>query len=74
MERRRSFGSTPLGRDMPDQRGAAPRGHAGEPRGSAVNYPGNPRFRPPVAFKIANTTEEMEQAACHAYQSRSGYY
>jgi hypothetical protein len=27
---------------------------------SAVNYPGNPRFRPNVAFKMAHTLQEME--------------
>jgi hypothetical protein len=34
---------------------------AGGPQGSGVNYPCNPRFHPWVAFKIANTSDEMEQ-------------
>jgi hypothetical protein len=29
-------------------------------RGSAVNYPGNPHFRPRVAFKLAPTSVDME--------------
>jgi hypothetical protein len=32
-----------------------------EPRGSAVKYSGNPRFRPNFAFKTAETTEDMNQ-------------
>jgi hypothetical protein len=31
-----------------------------EVRGNAVNFPGNPRFRPRCAFKLADTSEEME--------------
>jgi hypothetical protein len=31
-----------------------------EGRGNAINYPGNPRFRPSCAFKMAPTSEEME--------------
>jgi hypothetical protein len=31
-----------------------------EPRGSAVNYLGNPRFHPRIAAKIMDTSEEME--------------
>jgi hypothetical protein len=30
-------------------------------RGSTVNYPGNPRFCPRLAFKYVGTSEEMEQ-------------
>jgi hypothetical protein len=30
-------------------------------RGSAVNYPGNPRFRPRVVHKMVSASEEMEQ-------------
>jgi hypothetical protein len=26
-----------------------------------MNYPGNPRFRPSCVFKVADTTEEMNQ-------------
>jgi hypothetical protein len=53
MERRRSLGSAQQ----------AARGHKliQEPRGSVINYPSNPRFHPSVAFKIANTSKEMEQ-------------
>jgi hypothetical protein len=29
--------------------------------GSAINYPGNPRFCPRCAFKVAATSQEMEQ-------------
>jgi hypothetical protein len=29
--------------------------------GSAINYPRNPRFRPRMTYKIAETSEEMEQ-------------
>jgi hypothetical protein len=29
------------------------------PRGSVVNFPGNPRFHPKVAFKMAASTDEM---------------
>jgi hypothetical protein len=28
--------------------------------GSAINFPSNPRFRPSVAFKMASTSEEMD--------------
>jgi hypothetical protein len=38
-----------------------PRERLPEPRGSVVNYPGNPRFRPRAAVKVANTTSEMDQ-------------
>jgi hypothetical protein len=31
-----------------------------EPRGSAVNYPGNPSFRPRIAANIMDTTEKMD--------------
>jgi hypothetical protein len=62
MDRRQSFGwgseewqkvqrrrETP-GREMRD-----------EVRGCAVNYPGNPRFRPKFAFNLADISEEMNQ-------------
>jgi hypothetical protein len=32
-----------------------------EPQGSAINYPGNPRFRPRCVFKRAVISEEMNQ-------------
>jgi hypothetical protein len=32
-----------------------------EARGSAFNFPGNPRFRPRVAFKTALTSADMEE-------------
>jgi hypothetical protein len=58
MERRCSFGSASAGFEHRDAR---VRGRSREPRGSAVNYPGNPWFHPRVAFKLANTSKEMEQ-------------
>jgi hypothetical protein len=39
----------------------APQGRVVEPRGSVVNYPTNPRFRPRVVFRSVETSEEMEQ-------------
>lgn len=59
MERRLSFSNPvphPLGTP-----GARPRRQPDGPWGSAVNYPGNPRFRPLHAFKIAYTTDDMEE-------------
>lgn len=58
MERRMSFGGAappPHGR-----RDGRPRELELEALGSAVNYPGNPHFRPHFAFKIASTSTEME--------------
>jgi hypothetical protein len=49
--------------------GEFPAGHLGarrpevrlwEGRGNAINYPGNPKFRSSCAFKMAPTSEEME--------------
>jgi hypothetical protein len=33
----------------------------GDHRGSAINYPNNPRFRPRVAFKMSASTDDMIQ-------------
>jgi hypothetical protein len=60
MEHRLSFGSSLVGqqplRCFEDLRADKP----AEVRGSAVNYPGNSRFRPRCAFKVAATSQEME--------------
>jgi hypothetical protein len=44
-----------------ERREVDPQRRMGEPRGSAINYPGNPRFHQRVAFKMTATSEEMEQ-------------
>jgi hypothetical protein len=59
MERRHLFGFASSGHAAFGQREAAAADLAREPRGSVVNFPGNPRFQ--VAFKLVDTTEEMEQ-------------
>jgi hypothetical protein len=62
MERRRSFGATPgklgsrRGRDLEDSQRL--RFAAGS--SSAINFLGNPRFKPRAAFKTMQTSEEME--------------
>jgi hypothetical protein len=50
MDRRASFG--PIHR---------PREPVADGRGSAINFPGNPRFHPRVAFKMAPTNPDMEE-------------
>jgi hypothetical protein len=42
MERHHSFGSASTGSQAFDRRGVGERGRSREPRGSVVNYPGNP--------------------------------
>jgi hypothetical protein len=61
MDHRCSFGPTSAEIEALGPQDDGVRGRSRELRGSAVNYPGNPRFRPRVAFKFANTSEEMEQ-------------
>jgi hypothetical protein len=61
MERRHSVGSASAGFADFNHRGVGVRGRAREPRGSAVNYSRNPRFRPRIVFKIDNIFKEMEQ-------------
>jgi hypothetical protein len=61
MDRHCSFGPTSAGIEASGPRDDGVRGRSRESRGSVVNYPDNPRFRPRVAFKFANTSEEMEQ-------------
>jgi hypothetical protein len=60
MERRHSFGGEAcrgVQRRRLERDGEV---RFGEVSGSAVNYPGNPRFRPTSAFKTAHTTQEMD--------------
>jgi hypothetical protein len=60
MDRHRSFGGGSSGpRARPNLVGGV-RERVVEPRGSAVNYLGNPRFHPRIAAKIMDTSEEME--------------
>jgi hypothetical protein len=61
MERRRSLGGTSVLRQDPGRLEAAAGERMAEPRGCAVNYPGNPRFRPRFAFKFSTSTADMEQ-------------
>jgi hypothetical protein len=61
MDHHRSFGATPMRRASSYRQDAGERNLVGEPRGNAVNYPSNPRFRPPEAFKFVATSEDMEQ-------------
>jgi hypothetical protein len=56
MKHCRLIGSASTGLDVVGYRGAGERGLSWELRGSAVNYHGNPRFHPHIAFKIANTS------------------
>lgn len=51
LERRLSIGSASVASQRLDLQ---------EARGSAINYPGNPRFHPRLAFKFAATTDDME--------------
>lgn len=64
MERRLSLGSAsrPQRESMRESLRATQRDQEQEGRqwGSAVNFPVNPRFRPRLAWKIAETTKEME--------------
>lgn len=64
MERRHSFGGAPAGIRHPPSQQVRQEGCLDlsvlEPMGSAVNYPGNPRFCPRFAFKIAASSEEMD--------------
>jgi hypothetical protein len=64
MERRHSVGSASAGFADFNHRGVGVRGRAREPRGSAVNYSRNPRFRPRIVFKIDNIFEEMSRGTC----------
>jgi hypothetical protein len=61
LERRLSLGSASAGAQ---RRGGRPPREIGKEvefrGGSAINFPGNPRFRPRVAFKMASSTEEMD--------------
>jgi hypothetical protein len=60
MERRRSLGNARMGQVPHVQRPAGQLGGREKPRRSAVNFPGNLRFHPIVAFKSSSTSEEME--------------
>jgi hypothetical protein len=57
MERRHSFGGS-QGRVPCDFR---PRATTVEAQGSAINFPGNPWFLPHVAFKMAQSSANMEE-------------
>jgi hypothetical protein len=61
MERHRSIGNTQGDPWLLCWPMADVQGRGGEPRGSVVNYPGNPCFRPRFAFKMAETSKDMEQ-------------
>jgi hypothetical protein len=52
MDRRCSFGNASAGDGRPRSVAFL--------EGNVVNFPGNPRFRPRVAFKMKATTSDME--------------
>jgi hypothetical protein len=58
-----SFNQAVGGSPFTHARGASFRPHegGGDHRGSAINYPGNPLFRPSIAFKMSASTEDMIQ-------------
>lgn len=58
MARRLSFGSVASMPQGPCE--VQERLREAEARGSAVNYPGNPRFRPRFSFKLAYTSDDLE--------------
>jgi hypothetical protein len=65
MERRLSFGSVSGGSRPPRRVESHLQGRPAAARGSAVNYPGDPRFRPRCAYKMATISSEMEQHCQH---------
>jgi hypothetical protein len=61
MEHRRSFGDAADGAHQWRRRVEVWLDRELGPRGSAINYLGNPGFRPRLAFRRACITEEMNQ-------------